>query len=109
MSELKILYKWRRIKNVLQKDSQKCKVLKDWLDRKDDPAPSVENWTTENENHLERMKTEEIKLNNTAVGRTMQNIVDDTLASVSHLPAEQICQLKDALPPSPASSPSTNN
>ena len=69
VSELKILYKWRHGKNVPQKDSQKSKVLKDWLDRKDDPVPSVENWTTENENHLEKMKIEEIELNDTAVGR----------------------------------------
>ena len=55
------------------------------------------------------MKTEEIKLNDTAVGRQMQHIVEDTLASVSHLSAEQICHLKEALPPSPPGSPSTNN
>ena len=55
------------------------------------------------------MKTEEIKLNDTPVGRQMQNIVNDTLASVSHLSAKQICQLKGALPPRPPSSPSTNN
>ena len=48
VSELKIFYKWRHRKNVPQKDSQKCKVLKDWLDRKNDPIPTVETWTTEN-------------------------------------------------------------
>ena len=71
-------------------------MLKDWLDRKDDPAPSVENWKTKHKNHLERMKTEELEHNDTAVGRQMQYIVDDTLASVSNLSVEQMRLLKKA-------------
>ena len=63
VSELKILCKWRHGQNGPQKDSQKCKVLKDWLETKDDPAPTVKNWTTENEINLERIKTEKIHLN----------------------------------------------
>ena len=101
--ELKILYKWKHGKNVPQKESQKAKVLADWLVTKDHPPvdASLHSWTTENENDLAKMKSEVIGLNDTEVGRQMQSSVDDMLAKVQHLSPEQIQQIAAGLPSIP--------
>jgi len=53
-TELKTLYKWKHGKNVPQKDSQKPKVLADWLVTKDRPPhdDGLHSWTAENEKDL---------------------------------------------------------
>ena len=108
-TELKTLYKWKHGKNVPQKDSQKPKVLADWLATKDRPPhdAGLHSWTTENENDLVRMKSDDIRLEDTEVGRQMQISIDDMVAKFPHASPEQIQQMKDALsfiqPSSPTS------
>jgi len=109
--ELKILYKWKHGKNVPQKESQKAKVLADWLVTKDHPPvdASLHSWTTENENDLAKMKSEVIGLNDTEVGRQMQSSVDDMLAKVQHLSPEQIQQIAAGLPSIPPTDPTSTS
>lgn len=109
--ELKISYKWKHGKNVPQKESQKAKVLADWLVTKDHPPldESLHSWTTENENDLAKMKSEVTGLNDTEVGRQMQRSVDDMLAKVRHLSPEQIQQITAGLPSIPPPDPTSTS
>ena len=94
-----------------QKESQKPKVLVDWLSTKDRPPldAGLHSWTTENENHLAKMKSDDIRLKDTEVGRQMQIIFDNIIAKVPYLSLEQRQQIMAALPSTPPSSPTSNS
>jgi len=96
-TELKSLYKWKHGKNVPQKDSQKSKLLADWLETKDRPPAGLHSWTTENETDLAKLKSDDIQLQDTEVGRQMQISIDEMVAKFPHISPEQIQQMKAAL------------
>ena len=90
-----------------QKDSQRSKVCGDWLATKDrlPHDAGLHSWTTENENDLPKMKSDDIRLQDTEVRRQMQISIDDMIAKFPQIVPEQIQEMKAALSSIQPSSP----
>ena len=81
--------------NVPKEKMKKAQMVAWWKAIRIDhvPPPSFEKWTADDEQELERLKTEEIDMTETALGKYAERMKQDTRASVIHLSDDEWTEL----------------
>ena len=84
----------------------KAILVKAWNDAKNSAPINVPGWTTEDENELEKLKKDEITMEDTEVGRQAVKMAQSSIAGLSqmsnetlhkHIPPNQLEKLKSML------------
>ena len=98
---LKVLYQWKFGK-LPPAGTVKSGLVVAWNAAKHEHTANLPaKWTDRDEQELTRLKTAEIQLHNTEVGRQAGQLVHSLKAGLKHMSAEQVKELKEALPASP--------
>ena len=81
--------------NVPKEKMKKAQMVAWWKAIRIDhvPPPSFEKWTADDEQELERLKTEEVDMSETALGKYAERMKQDTRASVIHLSEDEWTEL----------------
>ena len=99
-ASLKILYKWKCGKTA-KASLNKAKLLAVWNEVKNNPHNDEKKiWTTEDQDQLDKLSNEVIKIHDTQVGREASKVVDDAIAVLSICSQDQLQRLQSAVHPS---------
>ena len=91
-----ILYKWKYSK-AAKSSINKEKLRQTWIKAKDSAPKDKKAWTTEDQEKLERLKTDEITIQDTKVGQEARKVIDDAISILSICSQEQVQQLRIAM------------
>merc|ERR1712238_269926 len=103
--QLELLYHLKYGKSP-KSGTSKSMLVKAWNDAKHNAPINVPGWTTEDENDLEKVKTDEITMEDTEVGRQAVKMAQSSIAGLAqmshesvlkHVPINQLEKLKSML------------
>ena len=92
---LMILYKWKYCKAA--SGLNKEKIREAWIKAKDSAPKDKKTWTTEDQEKLERLKTDQITIQDTEVGREASKVLDEAIAVLSICSQDQVQRLRKAI------------